>query len=230
MIFDKKLLSSTSVKLYLLLFIIVLFFVIFFVSYVSHYVGYYRDLYSYRERLVERLTGGGVKKPIYNTGDPFTGNLRSKIIIFEYSDISCPACAAVQPVLEEIKKFYGPNNVAFIWKDLPVNSTNEILTAHQGLHCAFEQGLFEGFKQSLMSNQSDFTLERMKGLITDQGGDAENFDMCLSSNKYKNTVDANFQEALRLGVDSTPTLFVNNKEVLSGFNFLNLRNVIESTK
>ena len=226
----KEKLQSTNLKLYILLGIIVLLFVVFGIYFLKDYYSYYRELYAYRQRLVSALSSEQVIKPVYNVNDPYSGNPRSKIVIFEYSDFSCEACRALQPIIQEVEKFYGENNILIIWKDLPISISPNNFMAHESAHCAFEQNAFKQYKSLLFEQQGKFSKELFIALAESLNLDTAKFTECLESEKYKDTVQINFEEALRIGLDSTPSLFINNQEVQYGFNFSNLRSIIESTK
>lgn len=222
--------QSTSVKLYFLLGLVALLLVGFLISFSKHYVNYYLSLYKYRQNLVERLTTKDIKKPEYNPGDIYTGNPNANIVIFEYSDFSCTACREVQKTLIDLLSFYGVNNVFIVFKDTPLTTDPENLLAHQAAHCAFEQKKFDAYKLALFDNQGEFQKEQLIEYAKETKLEMKKFEECLSSEKYRSTVIASLNDALRLGINATPTLFINNQEVESGFTINNLRSIVEKTK
>jgi len=223
-------LRSTNLKLYILLGLILAVFIFFLIFYLKDYFNYYSELYKYRDRLVQSLTQSQVQKPVYKSTDPYKGNPQSKIVIFEYSDFSCEGCKALQATMQEVENFYGLKNIFLVWKDLPITVSPNNIRAHQAAHCAQDQESFWQYKDLLYQYQGVFGdslfLELAKNLNLDQ----EVFQKCLDTQKYKDLVEGNFEEALGIGLDSAPTLFINNQEVRSGFNINNLRGIIESTK
>jgi protein-disulfide isomerase len=225
---DQKL--STNMKLYILLGISGLLFVVFFVAYVKDYVFYYQDLYSFRSRLIEQLQPENVQKPVLQRDDPVKGNPQAKIVIFEYGDFSCEGCFELQSVLTQLEQFYGSDNILLVWKDLPVTLAPNNIFAHEAAHCAYAQGSFFTYKKLLYETQASFDRALFLELARQLNLDGEAFARCIDQRSSQGKVQNNFTDALQLGLDSTPTLFINNVEVQSGFNFQNLRNIIESTK
>ncbi len=221
---------TTNAKLYILLGITTLLVLVFFALYMKDYVNYYVDLYSFRERLVNSLTNDETEKPTYFPGDPYEGNPRARIVVFEYGDFSCEACRQLQGTLTELRRFYGAQNMMVVWKDLPITIAPNNLLAHQAAHCANDQNAFPAYKPLLYDNQAAFSKELFVQLAQQLNLDVAVFTECLDTEKHKSTVTGNFNDALRIGLDATPTLFINNREVQSGFNFENLRNIIEQTK
>lgn len=219
-----------QLKLYILLGILILMSGYFLFVYTQPYVSRFIELYSYRQDLMERLSSKEVKKPILKETDPYRGNPRAKIVIFEYGDFSCEACKSLQPTLQQIIDFYGESNIFLVWKDMPVSPSPLNQQAHQAARCAHEQNAFFPYKQQLYSNQGLFSKELFIQLAKNLQLNTTTFEQCLESSASKNTVTQNFQEGLALGVDGTPTLFVNNVEMISGFTLENIRSIIEKTK
>src|SRR5690606_30301618 len=147
------------------------------------------------------------------------------IVVFEYGDFSCEACKQLQKTLGELKRFYGAQNMMIVWKDLPITVAPNNLLAHQAAHCANDQQAFPSYKPLLYENQAVFSRDLFIALAQQLNLDVAVFTECLDSEKHKSTVTGNFNDALRIGLDATPTLFINNREVQSGFNFENLRNI-----
>lgn len=223
-------LRSTNVKLYILLGLILAVFIFFLIFYLKDYYKYYSDLYKYRDQLVQSLTQSQVEKPTFESTDPYKGNPRSTIVIFEYSDLSCESCKAMQSTMKEVEDFYGIKNIFLVWKDMPVTVNPNNIRAHQAARCAQDQKAFWEYKDLLYQNQGTFGDELFLELAKTLNLDGTAFKECLDSQKYKDLVESNFEKSLQLGLDSAPTLFINNREVQSGFNFNNLRSIIESTK
>ena len=56
-------------------------------------------------------------------GDHYLGNRQAKVIIIEYSSLSCPGCSSFhEGIFAKIKKNYISNNkILYIFRDYPVN-------------------------------------------------------------------------------------------------------------
>lgn len=226
----KKILQSQNGKLYILLSVTAVIFLVFTYSYLRPYFSYYKELYNFRKNIVASLTNQNVQKPEYVSGDPYQGSLNAKIVIFEYGDLSCEACKALQPVLKQIQDFYGPTKLVLIWKDFPITPTDQNIQAHEALHCADDQKKFPAYLAALYENQGLYSQTLFKDLAKKLSLNEEAFNSCIDDRNYQATVENNYRDALRIGLESTPTLFINNTQVNSGFSYEGLRSIIERTK
>jgi len=73
--------------------------------------------------------------------DPIEGPADAAIVIKEYSDFECPACQALHPVLQDIRKEYN-GQVRFQYNDFPLSQHKYSTTAAVGAECAFQQDKF----------------------------------------------------------------------------------------
>lgn len=223
-------LKSPKVKFYIIIWVLVLILISFTIYFLKDYFSYYKSLFDYRVKLVSQLESPEVEKPKLLSTDPYIGNPKSKIVIFEYSDFSCKACKELQPILNEIVTFYGISNILLVYKDIPVTISPYAKKAHIAARCADEQGFYSDYHDQLFENQDNFNDDVFLEIANNLNLNSNDFKKCFESEKYTDIIDENLRDALRLGINATPTLFINNQEVVSGFNFQNLRNIIENTK
>ena len=153
---------------------------------------------------------------------PERGPKDAKVTIVEYSDFQCPFCAKVYTTLEnDILKDYG-DKVRFVFKNYPLSSIHP--WAEDGAvasECTFEQGndKFWAMYNGLFTKQTDITKENLKDKASeigkDAGMDVGKLQECLDGKKTLDAVKADATEANALGVNSTPTFFINGRR-LSG--------------
>ena len=84
--------------------------------------------------------------------DPIEGPADAAIVIKEYSDFECPACQALHPVLQDIRKEYN-GQVRFQYNDFPLSQHKYSTTAAVGAECAFQQDKFFDYHDLLFDNQ-----------------------------------------------------------------------------
>lgn len=107
--------------------------------------------------------------------------------------------------------------VSFTYKYFPVidqGKIGESNWAAQAAECANLQGKFWNFHDKLFSmwsgeNVGTFTKPNLKKYASDLGLDTGKFNQCLDSDQTLSAVQADIGEATRLGVQGTPTFFVN---------------------
>lgn len=91
--------------------------------------------------------------------------------------------------------------------------------AAEASECAADQGAFWQYHDLLFEkhggeNQGAFSKDNLKGFAKDLGLKTDQFDQCLDSGKYTEKVQQQTQDAHELGVQSTPSFFVNDWLVL----------------
>ena len=153
--------------------------------------------------------------PVYSiaTDDqPWRGGERAAVSIIEFTDFQCPSCAKTQPVIDEVIKEYG-DKVKLIVRDFPLQQHADAFKAAEAAEAARDQGKYWEFIAVLFQNQQALDVVKLKEYATQVGLDRKKFDESLKSNRYADKVMRDLDEGTRIGVNSTPTLFVNGKLV-----------------
>jgi protein-disulfide isomerase len=151
---------------------------------------------------------------IANT-DPMLGRTSAPVTLIEFSDFQCPFCQRVAPTLKRIRDTYG-DKVRIVWKDFPLTQIHpQAFKAGEAAHCAGDQGKYWEYHDRLFANQQALQPEDLKRHATELGLDGAAFASCLDSSKYGERVRDGVAEGTRLGVNSTPTIYVNGRQ-LSG--------------
>jgi protein-disulfide isomerase len=147
--------------------------------------------------------------------DPALGSTSAPVTIVEFSDFQCPFCQRVAPTLKKVRETYG-DKVRIVWKDYPLTQIHpQAFKAGEAAHCAGEQGKFWEYHDRLFANQQALELADLKKYATDLGMDAAKFNACVDTAKFGDRVRTGVEQGNRLGVNSTPTLYVNGR-MLSG--------------
>jgi protein-disulfide isomerase len=155
-------------------------------------------------------------------GQPERGPKDAKVTIVEYSDFQCPFCSRVFTTVEnDVIKVYG-DKVRFVFKNFPLSSIHPWAEdAAVASECAFRQGNDPFWKMydGLFSKQAEITKENLRDktseIAKDAGMDVGKFQECLDGKQTMDAVQADTKEATALGVNSTPTFFINGRR-LSG--------------
>lgn len=145
--------------------------------------------------------------------DPVRGAGAAPVTIIEFSDFQCPFCARVTPTLAKLRQTYG-DKIRIVWKDFPLADIHAQATkAAEAARCAADQNKYWEFHDRLFSNQSTLQADALKQHAVAVGIEPVAFSACLDSGKYAARVQQGVQEGKALGVNSTPTLFVNGRLV-----------------
>jgi protein-disulfide isomerase len=147
--------------------------------------------------------------------DPAIGSPSAPVTLVEFSDFQCPFCQRVAPTLKQVQETYG-DKVRVVWKDFPLTQIHpQAFKAGEAAHCAADQGKFWEYHDRLFANQQALQPSDLKKHAADLGLDATTFASCLDSSKYGERVRDGVALGSRLGVNSTPTIYINGR-VLSG--------------
>lgn len=145
--------------------------------------------------------------------DAALGDAKAPVTLVEFSDFQCPFCQRVMPTLKRIKETYG-DRVRIVWKDFPLTAIHpQAFKAAEAGQCAREQGKFWEYHDRLFANQQALEPEMLKKYAADTGLDAAKFNACFDTAKYGDRVQEQMGIGARLGVGSTPTVFVNGRLV-----------------
>ena len=147
--------------------------------------------------------------------DPSIGSSSAPVTLVEFSDFQCPFCQRVAPTLKQVKDTYG-DKVRVVWKDFPLTQIHpQAFKAGEAAHCAADQGKFWEYHDRLFANQQALQPNDLKKYAADLGLDAAAFATCLDTSKHGERVRDGVAEGSKLGVNSTPTIYINGR-VLSG--------------
>ncbi|MBY0471956.1 thioredoxin domain-containing protein [bacterium] len=162
------------------------------------------------------------KKPAYKLAidigkSPTYGNAKSAVTIVEFSDFQCPYCGRAAQTLTELKKKYG-SKVQFAFKHFPLQGHPQARPAAEASMCVFDQGAdkFWKFHDIIFKNQEKLEITNIEKYAKDSGADMKKYAECFSGGKFKEFVQADVDYALKLGVNSTPSFFINGKPVQGG--------------
>jgi len=145
---------------------------------------------------------------------PIRGNAEAKVTIVEFADFQCPFCSRVSSTLAQLGLEYG-DKVKIAFKHLPLNFHPDSPAAHAAAEAAHLQGKFWEMQDKIFANQSELKPEKFREYAKEIGLDLEKFDKDSTSSEVKSRIDADMQEAIKIGVAGTPSFFINGK-FLSG--------------
>lgn len=154
------------------------------------------------------------------------GSDNPKITIVIFSDYGCPVCLSAFPKLREISKKYG-QSVRIIHRDFPIvtSYSNDLAMAGR---CAGEQGFFWLMYDKLFLNQGVTTKEGLVNLGQSIGLDKQKFSVCLDNKVYQRDIDQDIADGDELGVEGTPTWFINGFKIAGDVPLLTLIKIIEA--
>jgi protein-disulfide isomerase len=144
--------------------------------------------------------------------DPSRGPKDAPVTIVEFSEYQCPFCARVTPTLKGLEQKYA-GKIRLVYKDFPLQNHLQAPKAAEAAHCAGDQGKYWELHDRLFANQQQLQVPQLKEHAGALKLDQAAFDQCLDSGKHAAIVQQDFDYGTKLGVGSTPTLYINGRIV-----------------
>jgi protein-disulfide isomerase len=160
-------------------------------------------------------------------GRPTRGIKASKVVVVNFDDFECPFCSRMhQNLFPEILKEYG-DRVTFVYKDYPLAEIHPWAThAAVDANCLASQNsdAYWDFADYIHANQHEVNNEKTPGArlealdkLTMLQGQKHNVDVvklqsCIKA-QDESAVKTSMKEAERVGVEATPTLFINGEKI-----------------
>ena len=118
----------------------------------------------------------------------------------------------MHPALERVVKEFG-DKVRLVTRDFPLSQHAEAFKAAEAAEAAREQGRYWEYIQILLRNQSALSVDKLKSYATELSLDRTRFDSALDSGKFAELVQRDIEDGMKLGINSTPTVFINGRRV-----------------
>ena len=183
-----------------------------------------------------------IMKKIDIKGRPIRGKAGAKVLVVSYDDFECPFCSHMHETLfPELLKEYG-DRVEFVYKDFPLSDIHPWAThAAVDANCLAAQNgdAYWDFADFVHEHQHDISgqdgkdkqfaeLDRLTLLQGQNHGlDGAKLQSCVKA-QNEDAVKASVQEGESLGVEATPTIFVNGQEVDGAVPISDLRAMLDS--
>jgi protein-disulfide isomerase len=166
-------------------------------------------------------------KKIDTAGRPVRGNPNAKVVVVNYDDFECPFCSRAHNTLfPELLKEYG-DKIAFVYKDFPLSEMHPwAVHAAVDANClaAESNDAYWDFADYIHKNQvqvnsvsgRDGQFAELDRITQAEGNkfnvDSAKLQSCMKDQK-EDAVRASMKEGDSLGIDGTPTMFVNGEMV-----------------
>ncbi len=183
-----------------------------------------------------RVPGNNTAATILNTvneHDWIIGNKDSKIILVEYSDLQCPACAAYNPFVKQIVEEYK-DRIQYTYRHFPLEQHKNSKIAAYAAEAAGRQGKFYEMVDVLFEKQPKWesesnakAIELFTSYADGMGLNIEQFKKDSESQDVKDRVQKDYNEGYTAGIDHTPTFFVNGKEIKNPQSAEEFKNILE---
>ncbi len=158
--------------------------------------------------------------------DVVFGPAGAKVTLIEFSDFECPYCSAAADAVGQVKKKYG-DKVRFVFRHFPLSFHPNAHLAAQAAMAAAEQGKFWELHDLLFKNQKALDRASIEKYAGEVGLNVGKLKAALDSKKFAGRVDQDVKLGGDVGVEGTPTMFLNGARVANPTDFAALSALID---
>ncbi len=159
-----------------------------------------------------------VKDVVISDTDHVRGALYGKVTLVEFGDFQCPACGAYEPLVRQVTQD-NPTILKVVFRHYPLTQIhqNALLAAKAG-EAASIQGKFWEMHDMLYDNQKTWSnginaREYFLTYATTLKLDIAKFTSDMDSPAVEAKILAEYKEGTQLGIQGTPTFFLNGKMI-----------------
>jgi len=163
---------------------------------------------------------------ISTAGSAALGSPSAKIMIVEFTDYLCPFCArySTDTFWRVVQQYVKSGHIQYFLRNFPLDEAHPLAgKTAEAAECAGKQGKYwEAHEQLFRAAQGSSSISGFDAKAVLIGASPSNaiginraeFEHCLDSGASTARVNADRNEALRVGVDATPTFFFGYRDSL----------------
>jgi uncharacterized membrane protein len=152
------------------------------------------------------------KSQLYREGMTFEGPATATVTLVEFVDYQCPACGLAHPETLKVREAYR-GRIRFGFRNYPLPEHANAPGAALAAVCADRQGHLFDYSDLLMANQKALQLNDFVRYAQRLNMDTTAFKSCLNEDQAKQVVIQDMSDGQKLGVNSTPTFFINTTRI-----------------
>ncbi|HTT68046.1 MAG TPA: thioredoxin domain-containing protein [Gemmatimonadales bacterium] len=155
--------------------------------------------------------------------------------ITEYADFECPSCArfAILTMPDVQQRLIPTGKLRWQFMDFPLQQHVNSPLAHVAAACGADQGRFWEMEYALYDHQDDWFADqrperKFLAYARAVGLNPDSFQVCLTQRRHWPTIEANRCTGEKLGVNGTPTVYVNGRALSYTPAFDDLTRIVDS--
>jgi protein-disulfide isomerase len=175
----------------------------------------------------------GINVPPVTKSDITQGDPKSKVVLIEYSDFQCPACKAYHPLVKQLLSDFN-GKIYFAYRFFPLTNIHKnAMISSQAAYAAKLQGKFWEMHDMLFDTQTSWAesndaAETFVSYAQKLGLDTTKFKKDLNSSETQGIITDSQNQASSIGVNSTPSFFVNGQQITNPQNYNELKKIIQN--
>jgi protein-disulfide isomerase len=155
------------------------------------------------------------------------------VTVMAFEDFACPHCRTYH--LEEFSSIESElvgEGVRYEHHDLPIPVSDQWSWAAAGAARAVQDRVddaaFFDYASSLFENQDAYSMSLVQSLASEVGADGCDVRAAATNGRYRPVLEADRQRGIDMGVEGTPTVFVNGQQVTATFDAV--RSAVENAR
>jgi len=152
-----------------------------------------------------------VQKSIDTARAPRRGPGDAPVTIVEFVDYECPHCREAQTFLRQVLEAY-PRQVRLFFKQFPLSGHTMARAAAEAAMAAHKQGKFWPYNDKVWAKSDVLTAAVLEQIAKETGLDMPRWRNDKSSDEIKNWVTQDKADGLAIGVNATPSLYINGRK------------------
>ncbi len=166
------------------------------------------------------------------SADHILGPTNAPVTMIEYGDFECPACGAYYPLVKRLTD-EASTTIRLIFRHFPLPQHLNAPISAQASEAASLQGKFWPMYDLIYSHQADWSNLPDAHMVMDGYAQQLNLDMVkfkadIDSDAVKKVVADDLVEGQTIGIDATPTFFVNGKAIANPQSYEAFKSLIEA--
>ncbi len=177
---------------------------------------------------VDRASESGERVPLSKLVAqhvPAKGPEDASVVIVEFSNFGCPYCARLASELREVMRTHG-DKVRVLFRHYPLREEQAAL-AYLAV-CAAEQGRFWPMHDALFARMPVTDPTQIKPIAEEAGIDLGELIACAQSSETARIVAEDYERGQALGIEGTPTFFINGRKLVGAMPADDLRALIDA--
>lgn len=181
-------------------------------------VGVYLSVQDKDDPALAQSEGGEVGQLVRENSRRLNTALNSDVTLVEFLDFECEACRAAFPMVEQLRSEYG-DRVNIVIRYFPIQSHFNAERAARAVESAAQQGKLEPMYKKMYETQDQWGEQRtpadatFRGFASELGLDMAAFDTAYDDPATLDRVNIDVADGKALGVQGTPTFFLDGNEV-----------------
>jgi len=155
-----------------------------------------------------------------------------KAVLVEFGDFQCPACALYAPIISQIAKDFE-NELTLVFRHFPLSQHKNALPSSFAVEAAGRQGKFWEMVDVVYKNQNEWSVSSKPNDYFDKyakelGLNLEKFKTDSDSKEVRDKVQSDYADGALLGVNSTPTFYLNGEKIRAPRSLDEFKSIIAS--